>query len=142
MPLAIFGHMSAQVNDRKQAQQFYNETRAWQSEMNSLVIDFMFFERILDIYGLKLLEPTEKRDLELLKGTLKSFLEHRVEGMKLRLKTHEEYLQKVVEDRILLKDKDLPYKHQDTENEMKDFRLGGGRLKSDLYNKVEQLKQF
>lgn len=134
--------MSAQVNDRKQAQQFYNETRAWQSEMNSLVIDFMFFERILDIYGLKLLEPTEKRDLELLKGTLKSFLEHRVEGMKLRLKTHEEYLQKVVEDRILLKDKDLPYKHQDTENEMKDFRLGGGRLKSDLYNKVEQLKQF
>ena len=142
VPLAIFGHMSTHVNDRKQAQQFYNETRAWQSEMNSLVIDLMFFERILDIYGLKLLEPTEKRDLELLKGTLKSFLEHRVEGMKLRLKTHEDYLQKVVEDRILLKDKDLPYKHQDTENEMKNFRLGGGRLKSDLYNKVEQLKQF
>ncbi|MGB0368806.1 MAG: hypothetical protein ACPGU4_07525 [Flavobacteriales bacterium] len=134
--------MSIQINDRKLAQQFFNETRAWQSEMNSLVIDLMFFERILDIYGLKLMDPGEKRDLELLKETLKSFLEHRVEGAKIRLKTHEEYLQKVVEDRILLKDKDLPYKHRDMEDEFKDFRLGGGRLKNDLYNKVEQLKQF
>jgi hypothetical protein len=142
VPLAIFGDMSTQGNDRKIAQQFYTETRAWQSEMNSLVIDLMFFERILDIYGLKLLDPAEKRDLELLKETLKSFLAHRVEAMKLRLKTHEEQLQKVVEDRVLLKDKDLPYKHGDMEKEVKDFRLGGGRLKSDLYNKVEQLKQF
>ena len=142
VPLAIFGDMSAQVNDRKLAQQFYNETRVWQSEMNSLVIDLMFFERILDIYGLKVLEPVEKRDLELLKETLKSFLVHRAEAMKLRLKTHEEYLQKVVEDRVLLKDKDLPYKHSDMEQEIKEFRLGGGRLKNDLYNKVEQLKQF
>jgi hypothetical protein len=141
-PLAIFGDMSTLVNDRKLAQQFFNETRAWQSEMNSLVIDLMFFERILDIYGLKLFEPAEKRDLELLKETLKSFLMHRVEAMKLRLKIHEEYLSKVVEDRILLKDKDLPYKHADMEKEAKDFRLGGGRLKSDLYKKVEQLKQF
>ena len=142
MPLAIFGNMSTQVNDRKLAQQFYNETRAWQSDMNSLVIDLMFFERILDIYGLKLLEPTDKRDLEFLKETLKSFLEHRSEAMKGRLKEHETYLQRVVEDRVLLKDKDLPYKHSDMEKEVKDFRLGGGRLKNDLYNKVEQLKQF
>ena len=130
------------MNDRKLAQQCFNVTRAWQSEINSLVIDLMFFERILDIYGLKISEPAERRDVELLKETLKSYLEHRVENVRIRIKGHEEYLQKIVEDRILLKDRDLPYKQQDLEDEVKDFRLGGSRLKNDLYLKVEQLKQF
>lgn len=134
--------MSAQVNDRKLAQQFFNQTKGWQSEVNSLEIDLMFFMRILDIYGLKISDPAEKRDLSLLKEILSSFLEHRMDNVKNRLKMHEEYLQKVVEDRILLKDKDLPYKHRDMEEEFGDFRKGGGGLKNDLYQKVEQLKQF
>ena len=65
--------MSVQVNDRKLAQQFFNETKQWQSELNSLVIDLMFFERMLSIYGLKIIDPVESRDLNLLKETLSSF---------------------------------------------------------------------
>jgi hypothetical protein len=135
-------YMSVQVNDRKLAQQFYNKTKSWQVEANSLEIDLMFFMRILDIYALKISEPTEKRDVNLLKETVSSFLNHRMDNVKNRLKTHEEYLQKVVEDRILLKDKDLPYRHRDMEEEFGDFRKGGGGLKNDLYLKVERLKQF
>lgn len=134
--------MSVQVNDRKLAQQFFNQTKTWQSEANSLEIDMMFFERILDIYGLKVADAAERRDITLLRETLSSFLEHRMDNVKMRLRLHEEYLQKVIEDRVLLKDRDLPYKHQDMEDEMRDFRKGGGGLKNDLYMKVEQLKQF
>ncbi len=134
--------MAVQVNDRKLAQGFYNETKGWQSELNSLEIDLMFFERILDIYGLKITDPGERRDIELLKETLKSFLEYRLDNIKTSLKAHEEYLQKVVEDRILLKDRELPYKQQDLEKEIEELRKGGSRLKNDLYQKVEQLKQF
>ena len=134
--------MSTQVNDRKLAQQFYNETRSWQSDVNSLVIDLMFFERILSIYSLKITDPAESRDVHLLKETLKSFLEHRVEVYKSRLKGHEEYLQKIIEDRVLLKDRDLPYKHKDIQQEVSEFTTGGVSLKNQLYQKVEQLKQF
>lgn len=134
--------MAVQVNDRKLAQQFFNQTKGWQSEANSLEIDLMFFMRILDIYGLKISDPAEKRDVSLLKETLSSFLEHRMDNVKNRLKMHEEYLQKVVEDRVLLKDKDLPYKHRDMEEEFGEFRKGGGGLKNELYLKVERLKQF
>lgn len=134
--------MSVEVNDRKLAQQFFNETKQWQSDLNSLVIDLMFFERMLSIYGLKIIDPMESRDLNLLKETLSSFLKHRVEGHKNKLKLHEEYLQRVVEDRVLLKDRDLPYKHQDIKDEVADFRSGGFNLKEQLYDKVEQLKQF
>ena len=134
--------MSVQVNDRKLAQQFFNETKEWQSEVNSLVIDLMFFERLLSIYGLKISEPVENRDVNLLKDTLSSFLEHRVEAHKIRLKQHEDYLQKIVEDRVLLKDRDLPYKHQDVKTEVSDFRTGGFSLKQQLFEKIEQLKQF
>jgi hypothetical protein len=134
--------MSVQVNDRKLAQQFYNETKEWQSEVNSLVIDLMFFERLLSIYSLKITDPVESRDVALLKDTLTSFLDHRTESHKIRLRQHEEYLQKVIEDRILLKDRDLPYKHQDLKVEVGDFRAAGFGLKNQLFEKVEQLKQF
>ncbi|MFC2176384.1 hypothetical protein ACFLR1_05385 [Bacteroidota bacterium] len=140
--MAIFGFMAVEVNDRKLAQRFYAETREWQSELNSIVIDLMFFQRIIDIYGLKATDAIERRDVEILKETLKSFLEYRTENQKTRLKVHLDYLQKVVEDRVLLKDRDLPFKHQDAEKEMKDFRLNGNELKNDLFQKVEHLKHF
>lgn len=134
--------MSVEVNDRKQAQQFYNETKRWQSELNSLVIDLIFLQRILDIYGLKVGDAVEQHDIAHLKETLSSFLEYRVEKHRSKLRTHEGYLQKIVEDRVLLKDRELPYKHQDMQAEMQDFWQGGMSLKTELYNKVEQLKQF
>ena len=134
--------MPVQVNDRKLAQRFYNETREWQSEINSLVIDLMFYQRMMDIYGLKETNPTEKRDIDLLKETLSSFREHRVENQKTRLKAHEEYLQKVVEDRVLLKDRELPFKHKDMLVDMQDFRMAGAGLKNSLYNKIEYLRNF
>jgi hypothetical protein len=134
--------MTSEVNDRKKAQVFYNETKQWQSELNSLVIDLMFMQRILDIYGLKVSEPTEQKDINLLKETLESFVEFRVENQKTRLKVHEDYLQRIVEDRVLLKDREFPYRHQDVKEDMDDFWQGGQRLKNELYQKVEQLKQF
>ena len=134
--------MSVEVNDRKEAQRHYNETREWQSELNTLVIDLLFYQRMVDIYGLKASDPVEKRDILLLKETLASFIEHRVENQKSRLKMHEEYLQKVVEDRVLLKDRELPFKHKDMLEEMQDFRIAGNGLKNDLFNKIEQLRNF
>jgi len=53
---------------------------------------------------------------------------------------HEEDLQKVVEDRVLLKDRELPFKHKDMVEEMQEFRIAGNGLKNDLYNKIEQLR--
>ena len=117
--------MSVEVNDRKEAQRNYSETREWQSELNSLVIDLQFYQRMVDIYGLKANDAVEKRDVELLKETLSSFMQHRVENQRNRLKMHEEYLQKVAEDRVLLKDRELPFKHKDMLEEMHDFRLAG-----------------
>ena len=96
----------------------------------------------MDIYGLKETNPTEKRDIDLLKETLSSFREHRVENQKTRLKAHEEYLQKVVEDRVLLKDRELPFKHKDMLVDMQDFRMAGAGLKNSLYNKIEYLRNF
>lgn len=134
--------MPVEVNDRRQAQRNYNETRQWQAELNSLVIDLLFYQRMVDIYGLKATDAIEKHDIRLLKDTLRSFLEHRVENQKNRLKMHEEYLLKVVEDRMLLKDRELPFKHKDMAEEMHDFRIAGGGLKNDLFNKIEQLRTF
>lgn len=134
--------MTVEVNDRKLAQQFYNETKQWQSELNSLIIDLMFLQRILDIYGLKISDAAEQRDIGHLKETLNSFVQFRVEKQRSKLRTHEEYLQKIVEDRILLRDRELPYKHQDIKAEHEDFWQGGTILKNELYIKVEQLKQF
>ncbi len=134
--------MSVEVNDRKQAQRNHSETREWQSELNRLVIDLLFYQRMVDIYGLKAFEPVEKRDIQLLKETLTSFIQHRVENQKNRLKMHEEDLQKVVEDRLLLKDRELPFKHKDMAEEMQDFRMAGGGLKNSLYSKIEYLRNF
>lgn len=134
--------MAVEVNDRKQAQQFYNQTKQWQSELNSLLIDLMFLQRILDIYGLKISDAVEQRDIGHLKETLSSFVEFRVENQKEKLKSHEDYLQRIVEDRVLLKDRELPYKHRDVKVEMEDFWKGGTSLKHELFTKVEQLKQF
>lgn len=134
--------MSVEVNDRKQAQHNYSETREWQSELNTLVIDLLFYQRMVDIYGLKASDPVEKRDIQMLTETLGSFVEHRVENQKSRLKMHEDYLQKVVEDRVLLKDRELPFKHKDMAAEMQDFRVAGNSLKNDLFNKIEQLRNF
>lgn len=140
--MAIFGFMLVEVNDRKQAQLFCGQVGEWQSEINTQVIDLMFLQRILDIYGLKAVETTEARDIEELKKTLTSFLEHRVEGQKRRLRQHEGYLRNIAEDRVLLKDRDMPFKHKDMENEMRDFRTGYQQLKTALYDKVERLKNF
>lgn len=134
--------MSVEVNDRKQAQRNYSQTREWQSELNTLVIDLLFYKRMVDIYGLKAFDTVEARDIQHLKETLASFIEHRVENQKNRLKMHEEYLQKIVEDRVLLKDRDMPFKHKDMLEEMHDFRLAGNGLKNDLFNKIEQLRNF
>ena len=134
--------MSVEVNDRKEAQRNYSETREWQSELNSLVIDLQFYQRMVDIYGLKANDAVEKRDVELLKETLSSFMQHRVENQRNRLKMHEEYLQKVAEDRVLLKDRELPFKHKDMLEEMLDFRVAGNGLKNELFNKIEHLRNF
>ncbi len=134
--------MSVDVNDRKQAMNFWSEAREWQSEVNTHTIDLMFFQRILDIYGLKAAETAEARDIEELKKTLSSFLEHRTEAQKRRLRQHEQYLQNIAEDRVLLRDRDMPFKHKDVALEMQEFRIGFQTLKKALFEKVEHLKNF
>jgi hypothetical protein len=134
--------MAGEVNDRRQAQLFYSEVKSWQSELNTHVIDLLFFQRILDIYSLKVSETNEARDVHFLKQTLGSFLQHRVDIQKRKLKEHEEYLQKIVEDRLLLKDKEFTFRHHDAEKDMNDFRTGYRSLNQSLYSKIEQLKNF
>ena len=134
--------MTVKVNDIRQAQLFCGHVSEWQSEINTQVIDLMFLQRILDIYGLKVAETSEAKDIAELKETLTSFLGHSVEGQKRRLRQHEEYLVNIAQDRVLLKDRDMPFKHKDMENEMIEFRTGYQRLRNALYEKVEQLKNF
>jgi hypothetical protein len=134
--------MAIQINDTSKAREFYDETKQWQSEVNTQVIDLMFFQRILDIYGLKAAETGDAADVVHLKRTLTSFLEYRVEGHKKLLRDHEEYLLKIVEDRVLLKDREFPFKHQDIGKEVQDFRVGAQSLKTSLYEKIERLKNF
>lgn len=134
--------MAIQINDTSKAREFYEEVRQWQSEVNTQAIDLMFFQRILDIYGLKAAESGDAADVMHLKRTLTSFLEHRVEGHKRLLREHEDYLLKIVEDRVLLKDREFPFKHQDVSKEVQDFRVGAQSLKTSLYEKIERLKNF
>jgi hypothetical protein len=132
--------MSTEVNDRKRAQHFYNSVKEWQSETNSSLIDLLFFQRILDIYGLKAMDPVLARDVEILKRSLVTFLEQTAETHKRRLREHEGYLQRIVEDRVLLKDRDFPYRHKDVEKEVESFRQTFWGLKNELFAKVEHLK--
>lgn len=135
--------MSVEVNDRTKAQRLHQEVKQWQSELNSHVIDLMFFQRMLDIYALKDVGTmSESADIGHLKQTLSSFLQFRVERQKQQLKEHEEYLLKIAEDRVLLKDREFPFKHQDVEKEMRDFRTGFQALQASLYEKIEQLKNY
>lgn len=132
--------MSTEVNDRRLAQLFYNSVKEWQSETNSSLIDLLFFQRILDIYGLKAMDSILSRDVEILKRSLVTFLDQTSETHKRRLREHEEYLQRIVEDRVLLKDRDLPYRHKDVEKDVEAFRKTYWELKNELFAKVEHLK--
>jgi len=141
--MAIFGSMAAgQTNDRKQAQAYYDEARTWHAELNSLVIDLMFLQRIAGIYGLKVTDPDESRELAALQDDLTVFLKQHVESYRERLQAHEQHLQKIVEDRMLLKDRELPYRHQDLQTATRKLRTEGFRLREELYAKVEALKLY
>ncbi|MFM1876377.1 MAG: hypothetical protein RL266_2114 [Bacteroidota bacterium] len=134
--------MPTETNYIRQANAFYQEAREWQSETNSLMIDLMFLQRILGLYALKIVDQTERNQIDQLNGKLGSFISNQLQKQINELKLYVERLQKIVNDQILFKDRELPYVHQEHLKAMNELRSAGGRLKTDLYDKVEQLKRM
>lgn len=130
--------MSTPINDITVARQYLEQTAQWQAELNTLSIDLLFFQRMLDIYGLK----SDPQDLYDLKQRLQAFIRQQIEERKRTVSTHHEYLKPIAEDRVLLKDREMPYIHKEQEQEMLAFRRSAQDLKDELYRTVEELKNF
>lgn len=127
---------------KKQAQQWHQEVRGWQNELATWHTDLIFLSRMADIYGLKLHLPDERARLSDLNGRVRQFLEVVTALVHDDLRPHEEQVRKVAEDRLLLRDRELPYRHTEHANRMDGLRLTYRALRDALYATVEHLRQL
>lgn len=131
----------AEVNNVQQAQQFANEVRAWQSEMASWHTEMLFMLRLADIYGLKEHDPAGLRHLDRMKEGSKRFLATLADHGQ-HLRSHEEHVRKVAEDRLLNRDRDLPYRHNDHKTATDRLRAEFRQWHEALYTTIDQLRQL
>lgn len=131
----------AEVNNVQQAQQFADEVRMWQSDMASWHTELMFMLRMADIYGLKEHDPAGIRHLERVKEGAKRYLSTLTDHGQ-HLRSHEEQTRKVAEDRLLLRDRELPYRHADHKAATDRMRAEFRQWQEALYTMVDQLRQL
>lgn len=132
--------MSIDPTYRAKAQEYLSATRMWQSEANSWGIELMFLQRMLDIYGLKADEGAQKERVRSLKSRMASFLSSGTDRVKAVLNAHDSHLTQIVEDRLLLQDRELPYRHGDAEQAMHEARTAYHGLRQSAFNLIEELK--
>ena len=97
---------------------------------------------MLDIYGLKA-ESSEVRVEQVeLKKMVGDVIEVRLTNLKRNLKENEETLRKAASDGLLFKDRELPYRQKDDENEMNEAREAIHGLQERLYTFIERLKSL
>lgn len=131
-----------EINDTRSASQFLSENKAWQSEVGSWEIDLLFCSRMLDIYGLKADSSELKAEQVELKKMVGDVIEIRLMHLKGGLKKNEVTLSKAAADGLLVKDRELPYRQKDDENEMNEAREAVHGLQQRLYSFIEQLKSL
>lgn len=124
------------------ARAFLAQTKSWQSEMNSWSTELTFLQRMLDIYGLKAMEEPHASEVKRLKQRMVHFLKETTVQQRQKWKAHEERLELIVEDRLLLEDRELPYKHKDFEKEAHDCRSIFHYMQRSAFELIEELKQF
>lgn len=134
--------MKPVVNDISSAKLFLGENRSWQSEIGSWEIDLLFCERMLDIYGLK----AETAGMQCTKATIKTsvrdFISIRLNKLKSQLKANEGILNRLVDDELLLRDRQMPFRHDDDKSDMENARAAAHALQKQLYGFIEELKSL
>lgn len=132
--------MSIDPTYRAKAQEYLAATRRWQSEVSSWGIELMFLQRMLDIYGLKAEEGPQKERVRSLRSRMASFLPSETDRLKDLLSAHDSHLTQIVEDRLLLQDRELPYRHGDAEQAMHAARTAYHGLQLSAFSLIEELK--
>lgn len=134
--------MKPVVNDILRARQFLTENRSWQSEIGSWEIDLLFCERMLDIYGLKAETAGMQSTKTSVKSSVSDFISIRLNNLKSQLKANEGILSRLVEDELLLKDREMPFRHDDDKADMESTRIAAHTLQKQLYSFIEELKSL
>lgn len=124
------------------AKEYLAIVKVWQAELNSWGTELMFLQRMLDIYGLKAMEEPHSGQVKALKLRMSRHLKETAEELKQILHQHEEHLALIVEDRLLLIDRELPYKQRDAERAVQDCHAGFHGIQQATFNMIEELKRF
>lgn len=123
------------------AQEYLHSTRKWLSELDSWSIELMFLQRMLDIYGLKAEDETQSAKLCALRSHIGSFLSDGIAQRRDLLHGHERHLQQIVADKLLLKDKELPYRQSDAEKAILEGRSSFYGIQERAFAVIEDLKR-
>jgi len=132
--------MSIDPTYRAQAQDYHSLARRWQSEIDSWGIELMFLQRMLDIYGLKAHDDVQTEQVRALKSKMVAFRVDDCEQLKKLLSEYDGHLRMIAEDRLLLQDRDLPYKHADAERSILEARHAYHGLQASAFGLIEVLK--
>lgn len=132
--------MSIDPTYRAKAHEFLAATRNWQSEIDSWGIELMFLQRMLDIYGLKAHDDVQADKVCTLKSEMISFREEDCEQLKKLLSEFDGHLRMIAEDRLLLQDRSLPYKHADAERSVQEALRTYHGLQASAFGLIEVLK--
>lgn len=133
--------MAIDPSYRARANEFLAICRRWHSEVSSWEVELMFLQRMLDIYGLKAEDGSQTERLRSLRSRMIRLLKDDSEKLKERLNQHGHHLTLIVEDRLLLQDRELAYKHGDVEREMLSSRQLYQSLHESAFALIEELKR-
>ena len=140
-PSLTFGQdMKQVVNDTLEARRFLTENKSWQSEIGSWEIDLLFCERMVDIYGLKAESDSMQETKSTITVSIHDLISIRLDNLKSRLKANEGILSRLVDDELLLKDRQMPFLHSDDKSEMDKTRVLVLALQGRLYSFIKELK--
>jgi hypothetical protein len=127
---------------KDKTRQFLTDTNRWLSGLNSAAIELMFLQRMLDIYGLKSSDPDHEARVIRLKRKITEILEVLNSTMPERLHAHAEHLTRILDDRLLLEDRELPYRHSALETALQALRTDFAKTQQEAFLFIEELKRF
>lgn len=126
---------------RKQAvRQFYEDTRKWQSDLDYWQVELTFFKRLLDIYGLKIVDKKDQLTVANLQEKIDYFIHEEITDYKREAAMHEEFLKDLAENKLIIEDTVYEDKHMHNERLMNSFKKEFYKLKNELYACTERLR--
>ena len=135
-------NMKQGVNDILSAKRFLVENRIWQSEIGSWEIDLLFCERMLDIYGLKAETAGMLETKSTLTESIQDFISVRIHNLKSQIKRNEAILNRLEEDELLFKDRQVSFRQNDDKSDMNKARTAVHGLQKRLYGFIKELKSL